>query len=81
MQVQGGHASIQQKRIFLEQSTVYDGFLWVKKEHGDPHLSPSANSSEGKRIVRHQARNDSNADVHFLVASSPTTRGDRIDIE
>jgi mannose-6-phosphate isomerase-like protein (cupin superfamily) len=29
--------------------------------------------------VRHQFRNESNADVHFLVISVPTTRGDRVD--
>jgi mannose-6-phosphate isomerase-like protein (cupin superfamily) len=28
--------------------------------------------------VRHQFRNLSNADVHFLVISVPTTRGDRV---
>lgn len=27
----------------------------------------------------HQARNDSAMDAHFLVVSSPTTRGDRVD--
>ena len=28
--------------------------------------------------IRHQFRNQSNADVHFLVISIPTTRGDRV---
>ena len=28
--------------------------------------------------VKHQFKNQSNADVHFLVISVPTTRGDRI---
>jgi mannose-6-phosphate isomerase-like protein (cupin superfamily) len=28
--------------------------------------------------VRHQFRNQSNADVHFLLISVPTTRGDRV---
>jgi mannose-6-phosphate isomerase-like protein (cupin superfamily) len=28
----------------------------------------------------HQARNDTNEDVHFLVISSPTTQGDRTDV-
>ena len=28
--------------------------------------------------VRHQFRNQSNEDVHFLVISVPTTRGDRV---
>ena len=30
--------------------------------------------------VRHQFRNQSNVDVHFLVISVPTTRGDRVNI-
>ena len=30
--------------------------------------------------VPHQARNDSIADVRFLVTSTPTTRGDRVDL-
>jgi len=29
--------------------------------------------------VKHQFKNRSNADVHFLVISVPTTRGDRVD--
>jgi mannose-6-phosphate isomerase-like protein (cupin superfamily) len=31
--------------------------------------------------VKHQFRNQSNTDVHFLVISVPTTRGDRINID
>ena len=30
--------------------------------------------------VRHQFKNQSNADVHFLVISIPTTKGDRINV-
>lgn len=30
--------------------------------------------------VKHQFKNQSNADVHFLVISIPTTKGDRINI-
>ncbi len=30
--------------------------------------------------VRHQFQNRSNADVHFLVVSVPTTRGDRVNV-
>ena len=30
--------------------------------------------------VKHQFKNQSNADVHFLVISVPTTRGDRINV-
>lgn len=31
-------------------------------------------------LVKHQFRNPSRADVHFLVISVPSTRGDRIDL-
>ena len=31
-------------------------------------------------LVQHQFRNQSNADVHFLVISVPSTRGDRVNI-
>lgn len=30
--------------------------------------------------AKHQARNDANTEVEFLVISQPTTRGDRIDL-
>lgn len=30
--------------------------------------------------IKHQFRNQSNADVHFLVISVPSTRGDRVNI-
>jgi alpha-N-arabinofuranosidase len=51
MQVQNGHASIAQKRIFLEQGAGYDGFLWVKQEQGKPHLTVNVLSSENKVIA------------------------------
>lgn len=31
--------------------------------------------------VKHQFKNQSNNDVHFLVISVPTTRGDRVNVE
>ena len=31
-------------------------------------------------LVKHQFKNQSNADVHFLVISIPTTKGDRINV-
>lgn len=31
-------------------------------------------------LVKHQFKNQSNVDVHFLVISIPTTKGDRINI-
>jgi mannose-6-phosphate isomerase-like protein (cupin superfamily) len=30
--------------------------------------------------VKHQLKNQSNADVHFLVMSVPSTRGDRVNV-
>ena len=41
------------------------------------------NKGQGLEIppqVSHQFKNRSNADVHFLVLSIPTTRGDRINV-
>jgi len=41
------------------------------------------NKGQGLEIppqVKHQFKNQSNADVHFLVISIPTTKGDRINI-
>jgi len=41
------------------------------------------NKGQGLEIhpqVKHQFKNRSNTDVHFLVVSVPTTRGDRINV-
>ena len=41
------------------------------------------NKGDGIEIepqVKHQFKNHSNADVHFLVMSVPSTRGDRVDL-
>jgi mannose-6-phosphate isomerase-like protein (cupin superfamily) len=41
------------------------------------------NDGQGIEIdpqVKHQFKNQSNADVHFLVISIPSTRGDRINV-
>ncbi len=41
------------------------------------------NKGQGIEIsaqVKHQFKNQSNADVHFLVISVPSTRGDRINV-
>ena len=46
---------------------------------GCPH---ALHAGQGLEIVpgqAHQFRNDSDTDVHFLVISQPTTRGDRAD--
>jgi mannose-6-phosphate isomerase-like protein (cupin superfamily) len=31
-------------------------------------------------MIKHQFKNNSNADVHFLVISVPSTRGDRVNL-
>ncbi|HEX5809854.1 MAG TPA: cupin domain-containing protein [Anaerolineales bacterium] len=31
-------------------------------------------------MTKHQFKNESNADVHFLVISAPATHGDRVDV-
>lgn len=46
---------------------------------GERHTLQPGDGIEIAPGVIHQARNDSTADVRFLVASSPTTRGDRVD--
>ncbi len=43
----------------------------------------SLSAHEGLEIppqAKHQARNESDSDVEFLVISHPTTRGDRTDL-
>ncbi|MEG3135527.1 cupin domain-containing protein [Rouxiella sp. T17] len=47
---------------------------------GDTHIISEQNGIEIPPEAKHQARNDSNADVEFLVFSHPTSRGDRTDI-
>lgn len=48
---------------------------------GNLHSVPAMSGIEIAPGIPHQARNDSEVDVHFLVVSTPTTRGDRTDIE
>lgn len=43
------------------------------------HLINAGGGIEIAPMAVHQARNDTAQDVRFLVISSPTTRGDRID--
>jgi len=59
---------------------VLSGELTMELE-GTRHLIPAMSGIEIPPKSRHQARNDSGADVHFLVVSSPTARGDRIDLD
>jgi mannose-6-phosphate isomerase-like protein (cupin superfamily) len=48
---------------------------------GHVHIVPAQSGIEVAPNRPHQARNESDADVHFLVISSPTTTGDLTDIE
>jgi len=58
---------------------VLSGELTMELE-GEVHRVPAMSGIEIKPQARHQARNEADSDVHFLVVSSPTTRGDRTDI-
>lgn len=58
---------------------VLTGELTMEVE-GVRHGVPPMNGIEIAPGARHQARNDGETDVHFLVISSPTTRGDRTDL-
>ncbi|WP_370458755.1 cupin domain-containing protein [Asaia sp. As-1742] len=48
---------------------------------GVSHIVTSGSGIEIPPHARHQARNESTLDVRFLVVSSPSTRGDRIDLD
>lgn len=48
---------------------------------GQVHRVPQRSGIEIAPGAPHQARNESDEDVDFLVISTPTTRGDRTDIE
>lgn len=58
---------------------ILSGELVMDLEDG-PHLLTPGSGIEVEPGTRHQARNESDEDVHFLVASSPTTRGDRVEV-
>lgn len=51
LSVNGGHASIRQRRIFLEANTKYEGSLWVKRERDFPKLTLDILSSDGSVIA------------------------------
>jgi quercetin dioxygenase-like cupin family protein len=59
---------------------VLSGELTMELE-GEVHRVPAMSGIEIHPQARHQARNEADSDLHFLVVSSPTTRGDRTDIE
>ena len=58
---------------------VISGELTMELE-GEFHLVAAMSGIEIPPGDRHQARNAGQVDVHFLVISSPTTRGDRTDL-
>jgi mannose-6-phosphate isomerase-like protein (cupin superfamily) len=45
---------------------------------GEPVILHKGDGLEIPPLIRHQFRNQSTAEVHFLVISVPTTRGDRV---
>lgn len=54
-----------------EGVTNFEDHVVVLKEGQGIEIAPE---------VRHQFKNQSNADVHFLVISMPPTRGDRVNV-
>lgn len=58
---------------------VLSGELTMELE-GEYHRVPTMSGIEIHPLSRHQARNDTDEEVHFLVVSCPTTRGDRTDV-
>lgn len=69
------HAHARARQFFY----VLSGVLTMARDTG----SVCVRAMEGIEIppgVPHQARNDSDADVRFLVISSPATHGDRQDV-
>jgi len=57
---------------------VLSGTLCMESA-GQVHSINAGSGIEIAPMALHQARNDTAQDVRFLVVSSPTTRGDRID--
>jgi quercetin dioxygenase-like cupin family protein len=57
---------------------VISGELQMELE-GQMHVIPSGSGLEVPPGFKHQARNHSEAEVIFLVTSSPTSDGDRVD--
>ena len=70
------HYHVEARQFFY----VLDGELTMEME-GVCHSIPARSGIEVAPGVYHQARNDSSQDVRFIVASSPTTRGDRVDVD
>jgi alpha-L-arabinofuranosidase len=51
LRVEGGRAAIGQSRLFLDAGVQYDGWLWLKREAGSPHLKLLVKSSSGEQIA------------------------------
>ena len=49
--VEGGHAGIRQRRIFLNQGSEHGGSLWAKRERGSPELTLRIRSSRGDLVA------------------------------
>ncbi len=69
------HYHAQARQFFF----VLSGTLCMELE-GEHHLLTTHQGLEIPPQARHQARNESERDVEFLVISHPTTRGDRTDL-
>lgn len=76
-------AGTQEKRHYHSVSRqfffVLEGVLTMELE-GEKHAVGAQQGIEIPPEAKHQARNDSNNPVEFIVISQPTTRGDRFDI-
>jgi mannose-6-phosphate isomerase-like protein (cupin superfamily) len=69
------HYHAQARQFFF----VLSGTLCMELE-GEHHLLSTHQGLEIPPQAKHQARNESERDVEFLVISHPTTRGDRTDL-
>ncbi|MBZ6396759.1 MULTISPECIES: cupin domain-containing protein [Pantoea] len=76
-------ADTQDKRHFHSLSRqfffVLDGVLTMELE-GEKHQIAARQGIEIPPAAKHQARNESDSAVEFIVISHPTTRGDRSDV-
>jgi alpha-L-arabinofuranosidase len=51
LEIEGGHAGVQQGRIFLDAGIKYDGSLWVRREKGSPRLVLRIKSAQGAQLA------------------------------
>lgn len=70
------HFHTQARQFFY----VLRGCLTMESD-SQTHLVPAKSGIEILPGIPHQARNEGTDDVSFLVISTPTTRGDRTDID